>query len=210
MEKRCLCLFNAPSRFLLNKNFNLIGFFQIVAHQWIKFLYQALEEQKWIWYLLKGQSSFRSIQNLKFKYCVRFTYFQLDYEPKGFFHEHENLSFKKPIAKTFISFQKTILTKDLFGESSLTLDTIRSSAPELESERTQTSDKTIVKVWIKFISAGNVTLKENQSNQNETNLWSCHTIQLALWGFKWSQEIDQHPIIIIWSQLPNSMWGQLL
>lgn len=110
--KKSLCSFNAPSRFLLNENFNWIGFFQIVAHQWIKFLYQALEEQKWIWYLLKGQSSFRSIQNLKFECDVRFTYFQLDYEPKGFFHDHENLSFKKPIAKTLISFRKTILTKD--------------------------------------------------------------------------------------------------
>jgi len=112
--------------------------------------------------------------------------------------------------RLWFHFKRPFYTIDLFGESSLTLDTIRSSAPELESEMTQTSDTTKVKVWIKFISAGNVSLKENQPNQIETNLWSCHTIQLALRGFKGSHEIDKHPIIMIWSQLPNSMWGQLL
>lgn len=84
MENRCLCSFKAPSRFTLNENCNWIDFFQIVAHQWIKFLYRASEEQKWIWYfLLKDQSYLRSLHNLKFESGVRFTYFQLDYELKG-------------------------------------------------------------------------------------------------------------------------------
>ncbi len=160
MENRCLCSFNAPSRFTLNENCNWIGFFQTAAHQWIKFLYQASEVQKWILIPppLKTNPTLGAYiiwnSNLVFVLLIS----SWIKSQKGFFHDHEILSFKKTIAKTLISFQKTILTRDLFGESSLTLDIIRSSASELESERTQASDITKVKVWNKFISAVDMLL----------------------------------------------------